>query len=112
MGTTPASLEELEGPGARPRVRIDKLLREAAALQTKTQHPRQISLRFLLNPVRFEPSDVNPQMLGAVVCERTKLEGEPGKQRAVGTGEEIIVPAQMVSASLVGCPFAPDIFNS
>jgi hypothetical protein len=102
MGTTPASLEELEGPGARPRVRIDKLLREAAASQTKTQHPRRVALRFLLNPVRFQPSDVNPENLGAVICERTTLEGEPGKQRAIGTGEEISIPAQMVSPKLGG----------
>lgn len=30
MGMTPASQEELIGPGGRPKSRIDKLLREAA----------------------------------------------------------------------------------
>jgi adrenodoxin-NADP+ reductase len=31
MGTTAASLEELAGPGGRPKGRMDKLLRSAAA---------------------------------------------------------------------------------
>jgi adrenodoxin-NADP+ reductase len=97
MGATAASLEELNGSAARPKVRIDKLLRDAAATPVVESNPKQIRLRFLLNPVRFKASEVDPTKLGAVVCERTKLEGEPGKQVAVGTGELETIRAQLVS---------------
>lgn len=97
MGATSASKEELNVPGARPRVRIDKLLRDAAAKATDETCAKQVRLRFLLNPVRFEADESCPSRLGAVVCERTKLEGDPGKQVAVGTGQFETIQAQLVS---------------
>lgn len=100
MGSTAASLEELNGPGSRPKVRIDKLLRDAAATPMVKSNPKQVRLRFLLNPVRFEANEADPSKLGAVVCERTRLEGEPGKQVAVGTGELETISAQLVSVYL------------
>jgi adrenodoxin-NADP+ reductase len=97
MGATASSLEELNGPVARPKVRIDKLLRDAAAAPVVESNPKQVRLRFLLNPVQFKASEADPTKLGAVVCERTKLEGEPGKQVADGTGEFETITAQLVS---------------
>jgi hypothetical protein len=56
-----------------------------------------VNLRFLCNPIRFQADESDPSKLGSVVCERTRLEGEPGAQRAVGTGEEETLQAQLVS---------------
>jgi len=49
-----------------------------------------------LNPIKFIPSDDDPSRLGSILCEKTKLEGEPGKQIAVGTGEFETINADMV----------------
>lgn len=54
---------------------------------------------FLLNPVRFAPDEHDATSLGTVVCERTRLEGEPGRQQAVGTGELVQFPAQLALVS-------------
>lgn len=62
--------------------------------------PKSIKLRFLLNPVKFEAREDDPTKLGAVVCERTRLEGEPGHQKAVGTGEFETIPAKLALVSI------------
>jgi len=62
--------------------------------------PKRVELRFLLNPVRFEPRDDDPTSLGAVVCERTRLEGGPGQQRALGTGQYETIPAKLALVSI------------
>eukprot|EP00977_Amphora_coffeiformis_P018177 scaffold6271_cov171-Amphora_coffeaeformis.AAC.3 len=100
LGTTEASLTELNGPGGRPRVRIDKLLREAATNTLSSASSKEIHLRFLMNPIGFEPHPENPTSLGAVLCERTRLEGEPGQQSAVGTGEFESIPADLALVSI------------
>ena len=92
--STLASQQELKD--SRPRTRMDTLLMEAAKTEGKGTN-RQVHLRFLLNPIRFEASDKDPSSLGRVVCERTQLQGEAGSQRAVGTGEEESINAQLVS---------------
>ena len=97
LGTTEASQEELSGKGSRPKIRLDKVLREAAKVTTAANDDdacnKSVEVRFLLNPVRFEPPNhqdrdepIDGNRLGAVVCERTRLEGEPFRQSAVGTG--------------------------
>lgn len=100
MGTTPASKEELSAKGSRPKVRIDKLLREAATKPLVKSNAKEVHLRFLLNPARFEASETDSSKLGAVVCERTKLEGDPGKQVAVGTAKFETFPAQLALISI------------
>ena len=108
LGATPSTQEELAQKGGRPKVRIDKLLRDAAAAANKKNTSsdatssilREIRLRFLLNPKSFEPSESHPSRVGAVLCERTRLEGEPGKQVAVGTGQEERIPANLVLLSV------------
>lgn len=59
-----------------------------------------MSIRFLLNPKEFRADKSDPTRLGAVVCERTKLEGEAGKQKAVGTGTLEEIPAQLSLVSI------------
>jgi adrenodoxin-NADP+ reductase len=111
-GATLSSLEELRGDGARPKVRIDKLLRDVARLrkeekrekhhhQQHTERPRkEVILRFLLNPVKFLPNALDGTRVGSVLCERTRLEGQPGRQVAVGTGVMEEIPADMVLVSI------------
>jgi hypothetical protein len=57
---------------------------------------KEVHLRFLLNPVRYEPQEDDPTSLGSVVCERTFLEGKPDEQQAVGTGTYETLAAQLV----------------
>jgi len=61
---------------------------------------KKVYLRFLLSPVRFEPDESDPTKLGSVVCERTRLEGEPGSQKAAGTGDFQRFPAQLALVSI------------
>ena len=118
-GKTESSQQELVGPGSRPRIRVDALLDSVAKssnfdLEGKC---KSIKLRFLLNPIEFLPSPQKPHKLGSVLCERTKLEGEPGNQRAIGTGEfeEIQANLALVSIGYKGVPLPnidPNYFNS
>jgi adrenodoxin-NADP+ reductase len=105
-GTTESSLKELEGPTARPRKRIDKLLREVANQPLSCNVPKSVTLRFLLRPVSFEPNQADPAALGSLVCEQTRLEGDPGEQMAVGTGlfEELPAKLALVSVGYKGVP--------
>lgn len=64
--------------------------------QKGRKHSKEVRLRFLMSPKQFEPSELDSSSVGAVVCERTKLEGEAGKQVAVGTGALETIPAQLV----------------
>jgi adrenodoxin-NADP+ reductase len=57
---------------------------------------KEVHLRFLLNPVGYEPQEGDPTSLGSVVCERTLLEGKPDEQKAVGTGTYETLAAQLV----------------
>lgn len=101
LGATDASKEELAQKGGRPKVRIDKLLREAASKASEeSDSKKEVRLRFLVSPKSFEPSEDDASSVGSVVCERTRLEGEPGKQVAVGTGELETIPAQSVLVSI------------
>lgn len=108
-GATLSSLEELKGGGARPKVRIDKFLRDVARLRKEKQedakehkegYQKEVILRFLLNPIKFLPSAADDTRVGSVICERTRLEGQPGRQVAVGTGVMEEIPADMVLVSI------------
>jgi adrenodoxin-NADP+ reductase len=61
---------------------------------------KSVEIRFLLNPTQLAPNESNLSTVGHVVCERTRLEGEPGKQRPVGTGEMEKLPADLVLVSI------------
>lgn len=94
LGLTPASRIELAN--SRPKTRIAELLSgltgEADPLRTR------ISLRFLLQPTRIL-SDARGHVTG-VEFERTRLEGEAGKQHSVSTGERHTIACDMVVTSL------------
>ncbi len=53
-----------------------------------------------MNPTQIAPHESNVSTVGHVVCERTRLEGDPGKQRPVGTGEMEELPADLVLVSI------------
>lgn len=50
--------------------------------------------------MKFEASENDPATLGSIVCERTRLEGQPGQQRAFGTGQFETIPAQLALISI------------
>jgi adrenodoxin-NADP+ reductase len=111
LGWTAASQQELDGPAGRPKKRIHELLKEIAEPLAATdkladssgkiqQANKQLSLRFLLNPVRFQASEKDSSVLAGVVCERTKLQGNAGRQSVVGTGEMETIPADLVLVSI------------
>ena len=61
---------------------------------------KSVEIRFLLNPTHFVPHESDASKVGHVLCERTRLEGERGKQRPVGTGELQVLPADLVLVSI------------
>lgn len=61
---------------------------------------KSVEIRFLLNPTQLAPHESNLSKVGHVLCERTRLEGDPGKQRPVGTGEMEELPADLVLVSI------------
>lgn len=65
-----------------------------------TDTAKQVELRFLMSPTQLEPHDSNSERVGRVVCERTKLDGEPYQQKPVGTNETESLPADLVLVSI------------
>lgn len=59
---------------------------------------KNIILRFLLNPIKFIASPTDSSSVGAVLCERTRLQGNAGNIRAVGTGRFEKLKANMVGS--------------
>jgi hypothetical protein len=103
-GATKASLEELKK--SRPKTRIDKLLRDVAVAsstlsssESLSSPSKQISLRFMLSPIKFIPDKNDENKIGSIICEKCELQGEPFHQSAVGTGIMEEIPANMVSES-------------
>jgi adrenodoxin-NADP+ reductase len=94
--STPASKQELND--ARPRKRIDKLLTDNATLLNtqKSTKKSEVHLRFLLNPIGFKSDDGS--CLSGLVCERTRLVGDAGRQTAEGTGKMETLNAQLASS--------------
>lgn len=99
LGMTKSSEMELKGPKGRPKTRINKLLQESAEVKVSDE-AKQVDLRFLMSPIHLEPNDSDRGRIGHVVCERTKLEGEPFQQKPVGTNETEIMPADLVLVSI------------
>eukprot|EP00581_Thalassiosira_minuscula_P004939 CAMPEP_0183743048 /NCGR_PEP_ID=MMETSP0737-20130205/65015_1 /TAXON_ID=385413 /ORGANISM="Thalassiosira miniscula, Strain CCMP1093" /LENGTH=653 /DNA_ID=CAMNT_0025978651 /DNA_START=85 /DNA_END=2046 /DNA_ORIENTATION=+ len=101
LGMTESSEAELKGPKGRPKTRINKLLQESAAVEDgPSETSKQVELRFLMSPIRLEPNDSNSDHVGYVICERTKLEGEPFEQKPVTTNETETMPADLVLVSI------------
>jgi NADPH-dependent glutamate synthase beta subunit-like oxidoreductase len=69
-------------------------------LVLSSEATKLVELRLLMNPVRIEHSDKDHRHVSQVVFERAKLEGEPGKQQAIGTGEMEVMSADLVIVSV------------
>ncbi len=65
-----------------------------------TAAAKQVELRFLMNPIRFESDNSVVGRVGQVVCERTKLVGDPFHQQPIGTNETEVIPANLVLVSI------------
>eukprot|EP00584_Thalassiosira_punctigera_P017653 CAMPEP_0172555580 /NCGR_PEP_ID=MMETSP1067-20121228/58749_1 /TAXON_ID=265564 ORGANISM="Thalassiosira punctigera, Strain Tpunct2005C2" /NCGR_SAMPLE_ID=MMETSP1067 /ASSEMBLY_ACC=CAM_ASM_000444 /LENGTH=596 /DNA_ID=CAMNT_0013344115 /DNA_START=143 /DNA_END=1933 /DNA_ORIENTATION=+ len=101
LGMTESSTTELKGASGRPKTRINKLLQDSAGAEDNAPDTaKQVDLRFLMNPVRMEPDDLNSDRVGSVVFERTKLEGQPFQQKSTGTDETETLPANLVLVSI------------
>lgn len=59
-----------------------------------------MEIRFLASPAEIVPDKDDPTSVGGVIVEKTRLEGEPNKQRAVGTGEFEEIPCGLVLRSI------------
>ncbi|GAX20008.1 ferredoxin/flavodoxin---NADP+ reductase [Fistulifera solaris] len=100
-GMNESSLQEMEGLAGRPKQRICDLLQKAAASASETSEcEKRVDLRFFLKPLRFETKEDDPSRLSAVICEKTALRGEPGRQKAIGTGEYESLYADLVLVSI------------
>lgn len=105
-----ACMAELEHPDAN-KARKNWAALEALRQASPVAAPqRTLSIRFFESPVAFVGTD----RVTGVVLERNRLHGPPGQQKAVGTGEKQVIPADMVfksvgyrSVPLPGCPFNP-----
>lgn len=107
LALNPASEEELTRQECAVQARNLALMRELA-VRPPAGKPRRLYLRFLLSPVQVLGTDRATQ----IVYERNRLEGEPGHQRAVGTGERLTEDAGLLlrsigafGAGLPGLPF-------
>lgn len=97
---TESSIQELDSAQGRPKQRIKDLLYKVATKELMEENTKHIHLRFLLNPKHFQPKDEVQNHLGSLLCERTTLQGEPGNQRAIGTGEFENIPADLALISI------------
>lgn len=61
---------------------------------------RELQFRFFSSPTALEEDPARPGRVGAVSVERTRLEGPPGAQRAVPTGETDTIPCGLVLRSI------------
>lgn len=79
LGDTEASKEELQ--------QMRALKRKRQLIDTFSTESSNCDLRFLLQPVSFEPDPLDSTKLGSVIFEKCRLDGEPFAQKAVGTGQ-------------------------
>lgn len=121
-GRNPASMQELEAQRARKR--MDALLTEQVAAPPKPAS-KELTLRFLLSPKACKAAagagagsggaaapGGGKAPVGSFEFERVRLEGGAEKQKAVGTGEVVTIPAGLVlksigykSLAMPGVPF-------
>lgn len=97
-GLTEASLLEIKEQRAKKR--MNELLSKIAEGFGKSNAERAVEIKFLAAPVEILPDAKDPTRVGAVRVEKTRLEGEPNKQRAVGTGEFEEIPCGLVLRSI------------
>ncbi|KAG6598102.1 NADPH:adrenodoxin oxidoreductase [Phytophthora cinnamomi] len=96
---TPASEQEIKEQRARKRMN-DLLAKAAEQFESVTDAKRVVQIKFLSSPAEILADENDPTRVGAIRVEKTKLEGEPNQQRAVGTGEFEDIPCDLVLRSI------------
>lgn len=96
---TPASEQEIKEQRARKRMN-DLLGKAAEQFENTSDAKRVVQIKFLSSPVEIIADENDPTQVGAIRVEKTKLEGEPNQQRAVGTGEFEDIPCNLVLRSI------------
>lgn len=102
-GLTGSSQSELES--SRPKKRIVELM-QAIAEKSKEYTQEDISTRkniyikFLTSPVEVLPSLADTQFVGQLKLHKNKLTGEPFRQSPKSTGEEYLVPCDLLIKSI------------
>ncbi|OWZ19090.1 NADPH:adrenodoxin oxidoreductase [Phytophthora megakarya] len=95
------SASEQEIKEQRPRKRMNDLLVKAAdQFSSAGDAKRVVQIKFLSSPVEIIADQKDPTQVGAIRIEKTKLEGEANRQRAVGTGEFEDIPCNLVLRSI------------
>ena len=90
-----ASRKELESPDASANQRNMETLRQFAARQP-TGAAKRIFIRFFQSPVEIRGAEG----IESIVLEKNELLGEPGRQKARGTGELEVLPCGIVFRSI------------
>ncbi|GMF10590.1 unnamed protein product [Phytophthora lilii] len=96
---TPASEQEIKEQRARKRMN-DLLGKAAEQFENAGDAKRVVQIKFLSSPAEILPDENDPTRVGAIRVEKTRLEGEPNQQRAVGTGEFEEIPCNLVLRSI------------
>ncbi|CAL8471382.1 g10924 [Coccomyxa elongata] len=98
---SPTDVDLAEMKASRIKKRVFDILKGASVASPAERAERQLRLQFLRTPVELLPRDETSDEVGAVKLERNQLEAKgDGSQRAVGTGELEVVPADMVLSSI------------
>lgn len=99
-GSNTASMEEVKA--SRPVKRKFELLQKVAGADpADSGADKTLAIRFFLSPVRLLPGEGdNAGAVAAVEFSVTQLQGEPGQQSAVDSGETLTIPADLVLTSV------------
>ncbi|KAL3668295.1 hypothetical protein V7S43_006387 [Phytophthora oleae] len=98
LSMTPASEQEIKEQRARKR--MNDLLVKAAEQFDSVDSKRVVQIKFLSSPAEILADEKDPSRVGAIRVEKTKLEGESNRQRAVGTGQFEDIPCNLVLRSI------------
>ncbi|CAI5744043.1 unnamed protein product [Peronospora destructor] len=94
-----ASEQEIKEQRARKRMN-DLLGKAADQFEQTGGAKRVVQIKFLRLPTKIVADEKDPTRVGAIRLEKMKLEGEPNRQRAVGTGKFDDIPCNLVLRSI------------
>eukprot|EP01038_Epipyxis_sp_PR26KG_P015128 gene15128-20365_t len=105
-GETDSSLKELDDN--RPKKRIVELIKTIAKSNNDKDEQinnsqKSIEIKYLLNPLEILSEHEESDEVGSILFEKTTLEGQPFFQRAINSGENIIIPCDMILRSVGYC---------
>ncbi|KAG7401202.1 hypothetical protein PHYBOEH_002386 [Phytophthora boehmeriae] len=96
---TPSSEQEIKEQRARKRMN-DLLSKAAEHFDNANDADRVVQIKFLSSPAEILADEKDATRVGAIRIEKTRLEGEPNQQRAVGTGDFEDIPCSLVLRSI------------